>query len=89
MNDIVSLGGTGRRRRAVVTRWLACAAVIAALISGIVSHLPGGRRAPARTTSATHVPRRDVRINGPVQLAGLGSAAARQLDHARSPTIAR
>ncbi|HEX5190619.1 MAG TPA: hypothetical protein VFW16_13815 [Streptosporangiaceae bacterium] len=85
MNDVVSLGGTGRRRR--WTRLAAAAAALGLVAAGVVGHLHAAEHHAARVTG--HALDAHADRGGPVQLAGLGSAAARQLNHADSPTIAR
>jgi hypothetical protein len=85
MNDIVSLGGTGRRRP--WTRLAVAAAALGLAAAGVVSHLHATDDHRARVTQ--HAMDTHARHGGPVQLAGLGSAAARELNHAFSPTIAR
>jgi hypothetical protein len=86
MDDVVNLGGAGRRRR--WTRLAAAAAAALALAAaGVVSHLQTAEHHRARV--AQHAPDAHARHGGPVQLAGLGSAAARKLNHAGSPTITR
>ena len=85
MDDVVSLGGAGRRRR--WTRLAVAAAALGLAAAGVVSHLHTAEHHRARATQ--HALDAHARHGGPVQLAGLGSAAARELNHATSPTIAR
>jgi len=71
MNDVIRLG-TGRGPGRRIPRLIA-AAVIVVLAAGIVLHLQDDRHSP-RHRATTRV------SGGPVQLAGLGSGAARLLN---------
>lgn len=77
MDDVLSRGGDREPGR-----WpgrLAVIAVLVVLAVVIVRHPPAGRAAPAHRPAA-------VVAVGPVQLAGLGSAAAGLLDQAKGIT---
>ncbi len=91
MDDVVSLGRGPRRRRGL--RWAAAAAALALAAMGILGHRPASAHRPAGPSLTRHAPAGQAwPRGGPVQLAGLGSDAARLLNQSRagrpgSPTI--